>query len=161
MKKLVSYLFLILVCFTVAGCGENKDSMEKNEQKVSYNMGDILELKTFDVELVNYSHQKALSEKEKYQNLIFLEVNITNKSSKEAKFSSSLYVVYGPNDTKVATVNTSSYTTSIVNLPSTRPGGKTNGHIIFPYVGAGRYYIVFSNGNSKVDNPQLILDLTN
>ena len=148
LKKLFNGLLVILLMITVTACGPSKKPTDKEEDKPK-TIGDTLALKNFKVELLNYSIRNAFKANEKYQQLIFIEVNITNTASTDQNFSSSLYTAYNPNNIKLDRITNSSYTTAVTSLGKIRSGGTANGHIIIPFDGYGKYYIEFPAKKGK------------
>lgn len=142
-KKLFKGLMVAILFVTMTACTNSKPSQDKEEDKVK-TIGDVITLKNFEVELLNYSLRNALKENEKHQQLIFVEINAKNISSSDQTFSSSLYTAYNPNNVKLDKVTSSQYSTSISSLGRIRSGGTTNGHIIIPFDGYGKYYIEFT-----------------
>lgn len=144
MKKIILLILSITSVLLLTGCGE-----EKTPIQTEFTLGETISIKGFDINFVNYSLRKAISTKEKYQNLVFLEVNVKNTSKNASKFNNNLYAVYGPDNIKLDKITTSKYDTVISNIGTIRASGTTNGHFVFPYVGAGEYYLEFSNIKKK------------
>lgn len=141
-KKFLKGLMIVMMVVGITACG-NSTPKDTDENKVK-TIGDVITLKNFEVELLNYSLRNALKENEKHQQLIFIEINATNTSSSDQTFSSGLYTAYNPNNIKLDKITSSQYSTSISSLGRIRSGGTTNGHIIIPFDGYGKYYIEFT-----------------
>lgn len=145
MKKVYSLGILLVICLILVGCGKKPTEPEKTE----FTVGDKISIKNFDIEFLNYSLRKAITDREEHQNLVFLEVNATNKSNKAAKFSNSSYKVYGPTNIQLDIISNSKYSSSLSNLGYIRSEGTTNGHLIFEFAGYGKYYLEFVNTSNK------------
>lgn len=144
MKKIFNLIIICMCLFFITGCGK-----EKENEKTEFTMGDTISIKGFDVTFVNYSLRAPVSEKEEYKTLVFLEVNVKNTSKSGAKFKSSAYNVYGPNNLRLDKITSSKYESVVSNLGNIRADGTTTGHFVFPYIGTGEYYLEFINKNKK------------
>lgn len=144
MKKILNILITLLMMFTLTACGEDQEP-----EQTEFTMGDTISIKGFDITFVNYSLRNSVSEKEEYTNLVFLEVNVKNTATSAAKFKSSVYNVYGPNNLKLDKITSSKYESVVSNLGSIRGSGTTNGHFVFPYIGTGEYYLEFVSKKKK------------
>lgn len=140
MKKILS-IFMIISVLILSACGPNKKPTENKEVTI----GDTISLEKFDISFVNYSLRKAISESEKFQDLVFLEVNVKNTTDSAISVQNSLWTVYGPNNIKLDKISGTKYTSLITKLGAIRSGGTTNGHVIFPFIGYGEYYIEWTN----------------
>lgn len=144
MKRVFNLIIICTCLFFITGCGK-----EKKPEKTLFSMGDIISIKGFDITFVNYSLRSPVGEKEDYDTLVFLEVNVKNTSKSSAKFKSSAYNVYGPNNLRLDKITSSKYESVVSNLGNIRADGTTTGHFVFPYIGTGQYYLEFVNKNNK------------
>lgn len=141
MKKILSIFMIIIMIGTLSACGEKKPVEKEKEVTI----GDTISLEKFDISFLNYSLRKAISDNEKHQDLVFLEINAKNTTDSALSVSTSLYTVYGPNNIKLDKVSGTKYTSLITKVGNIRAGGTTNGHVIFPFIGYGEYYIEWVN----------------
>lgn len=146
MKKIYLLGITLLLLVGVIGCGKNNND---KEEQTEFTLGETIKIKNFELEFLNYSLRKAISEKENHQDLVFLEVNLTNVSNKAQRFSNSSLKVFGPTNLQLDVISTSKYSSSLNNLGNIRSQGTTNGHIIFEFAGYGKYYLEFTNTNKK------------
>lgn len=146
MKKFYILTIVLVLLITITGCGKTKN---KEPEKTEFTLGEKIEIKNFEIEFLNYSLRKAISEKEKHQDLVFLEVNVTNTSSKAQRFSNSNFKVFGPDNLQLDIISINKYTSALSNLGNIRSNGTTNGHIIFEFSGYGKYYLEFVNTSKK------------
>jgi len=144
MKKIFKILTCFILSLVLVGCGE-----EETPIQTEFAMGETMSIKGFDIDFISYSLRKSISENEKYNNLIFLEVNVTNTSKNATKFNNNLYAVYGPDNIRLDKITTSKYDSVVSNLGTIRASGETKGHFVFPYVGPGEYYLEFTNAKKK------------
>lgn len=144
-EKFYILTIALVLIITITGCGKTKTKNQKNwiftRRKI--------EIKNFEIEFLNYSLRKAISEKEKHQDLVFLEVNVTNTSSKTQSFRNSNFKVFGPDNLQLDIISSNKYTSALSNLGNIRSNGTTNGHIIFEFSGYGKYYLEFVNTSKK------------
>lgn len=141
MKKILSVFILLIMTITLSACGPKKPTEEQKDVTI----GDTISLEKFDISFINYSLRKAVTTGEKYQDLVFLEINAKNTTESAIAVSSSLYTVYGPNNIKLDKISGTKYTSLITKVGNIRAGGTTNGHVIFPFIGYGEYYIEWVN----------------
>lgn len=146
MKKFYILTIVLVLLITITGCGKTKN---KEPEKTEFSLGEKIEIKNFEIEFLNYSLRKAISEKEKHQDLVFLEVNVTNTTSKTQSFRNSNFKVFGPDNLQLDIISSNKYTSALSNLGNIRSNGTTNGHIIFEFSGYGKYYLEFVNTSKK------------
>ncbi len=146
MKKIFNIFILVIMIGILSACGSKKVIEEQKDVTI----GDTISLEKFDISFVNYSLRKAISSSEKYQDLVFLEVNAKNTTDTAIAVSTSLYTVYGPNNIKLEKISGTKYTSLITKVGNIRANGTTNGHIIFPFIGYGEYYIEWVNKKKTI-----------
>ena len=65
MKKFYILTIALVLIITITGCGKTKN---KEPEKTEFTLGEKIEIKNFEIEFLNYSLRKAISEKENKQN---------------------------------------------------------------------------------------------
>ena len=64
MKKFYILTIVLVLLITITGCGKTKN---KEPEKTEFTLGEKIEIKNFEIEFLNYSLRKAITEKEKHQ----------------------------------------------------------------------------------------------
>ena len=147
MKKIFLSLMIVSSMLLLTACG---NSGNQYDNSVTPKLGDTVVMNGFEVTLVSYTIGKAIEAREEYQDLIHLDIKIKNTGSKAAKLNDSKYTIYSPNNTKIKSISSSKYTSSVNNLTNIRPNGESSAQMIFPFLGYGKYYIEFAGINGTV-----------
>ena len=118
MKKIFLSLMIVSSMLLLTACG---NSGNQYDNSVTPKLGDTVVMNGFEVTLVSYTIGKAIEAREEYQDLIYLDIKIKNTGSKAAKLNDSKYTIYSPNNTKIKSISSSKYTSSVNNLTNMRP----------------------------------------